>query len=162
MTRASLSLMILAVCLVAGVARAQEKVAPPPAAGSGTWKDPKTGLMWAMKDNGSNITQPKAVEYCQNLNLAGFRDWRLPTVAELGAIFDPSLNSGNLLFHGGYYNLHVKGGIQMTGASGWSSSPGNFEKEAEIYSFLNGLRYVALLSHDGSLRALCVRGAAGK
>jgi len=38
-----------------------------------TWTDPKTGLTWAQKDNGSDVTQPQALDYCQNLSLAGFR-----------------------------------------------------------------------------------------
>ena len=38
----------------------------------GYWIDPSTGLMWAAKDNGDNITWGKAMKYCQNLNLAGY------------------------------------------------------------------------------------------
>jgi len=37
----------------------------------GYWSDPSTGLMWAAKDNGTDITWGNAMKYCQNLGLAG-------------------------------------------------------------------------------------------
>ena len=43
------------------------------------WIDPPTGLMWAAKDNGKDITWGNAMKYCQALSLAGYSDWRLPT-----------------------------------------------------------------------------------
>jgi hypothetical protein len=50
----------------------------------GYWVDPATGLMWAGKDNGKDVSWSKAVKYCRNLRLAGYSDWRLATLAELG------------------------------------------------------------------------------
>ena len=54
----------------------------------GYWIDPSTGLMWTAKDNGNDITWRKAMKYCQNLSLAGYSDWRLPTIDELSSIYD--------------------------------------------------------------------------
>src|ERR1035437_10122075 len=53
-----------------------------------TWTDPATGLMWTKKDNGSDVDWNQASAYCSNLQLAGYKDWRLPNIEELqiGAI----------------------------------------------------------------------------
>ena len=53
----------------------------------------------AMGDKYNNpMTYAEAVEYCKNLNFAGFDDWRLPTVNELLSItddtgFNPAINN---------------------------------------------------------------------
>lgn len=33
------------------------------------WTDPTTGLMWAAKDNGRDVSWKGAVKYCRNLRL---------------------------------------------------------------------------------------------
>jgi len=159
-TRALLSLMILTVCVGPSVARAQESVSLPVAGLTGMWTDPKTGLMWATKDNGgSDTTYPQAVEYCQKLNVGGFRDWRLAKLQELRGIYDPHAASGTYLFNGNRYDLHIMGGIQLSGNGTWSSTPANTSTEGSVFNFLIGLQYAALQDHSHSLRALCVRGA---
>mgnify|MGYP001769178747 CR=1 FL=1 len=45
--------------------------------------DTKTNLMWAEKDNGSNINWQNAKIYCENYQGGGYSDWRMPTVEEL-------------------------------------------------------------------------------
>jgi hypothetical protein len=65
------------------------------------WIDPATGFMWTKHDNGFQLTKWKeAYSYCSTLRLAGFADWRWPTVDELA-----SINNA--------YGL--KGGIQVSG-----------------------------------------------
>ena len=54
----------------------------------GIWVDPDTYLIWENPMGnkgvgGTGIGQAKAVEYCENLVLAGADDWRLPTIDEL-------------------------------------------------------------------------------
>lgn len=51
-------------------------------------------LEWALTTNGENLKWPEAVEYCENLELAGHDDWRLPTLAELEGLYDPDAASG--------------------------------------------------------------------
>ncbi|CAN2042085.1 Caspase [Candidatus Magnetomoraceae bacterium gMMP-15] len=51
----------------------------------GTVTDSKTGLMWQQKTAGKMNWQ-KALSYCENLTLAGYKDWRLPTIKELASI----------------------------------------------------------------------------
>ena len=62
-----------------------------------TWTDSSTGLMWAKKDNDSDVNQNRALAYCQNLLLDNYSGWRLPTIDELQTIYDPGVNiPGNL------------------------------------------------------------------
>ncbi|MCF8057020.1 MAG: DUF1566 domain-containing protein [Desulfocapsa sp.] len=50
--------------------------------------DTTTGLMWATKDNGIDIDWDAAKSYCENYSAGGHADWRLPTLKELGTIYD--------------------------------------------------------------------------
>ena len=45
------------------------------------WQDDKAVI-------NNKMTWPQARRYCKNLNLAGFSDWRLPTIEELSTIID--------------------------------------------------------------------------
>jgi len=62
----------------------------------GFWTDPSTGLMWAGKDSGKDVSWKGAMKYCRDLRLAGYSDWRLATLAELGAIYDRNANAPGL------------------------------------------------------------------
>jgi len=50
--------------------------------GDGTVTDKKAGLMWQKEDDGEERNLQEALTYCKKLFLAGFKDWRLPTLAE--------------------------------------------------------------------------------
>jgi hypothetical protein len=129
----------------------------------GYWSDSSTGIMWAAKDNGENVTWGNALKYCQNLNLAGYSDWRLPSIDELQGIYD---DSGFIAPHpkdvipvlaGG-----AKGGLLLTGSREWSSDRvlddrGHKTGYAWEYDFSHGRRWKDPLGYTGSLRALCVR-----
>ncbi|GEM_PF-3539417 len=54
----------------------------------GTVLDPITNLMWAARDNGSDINWQDAQGYCRNYRGGGFSDWRMPTHEELGQLYD--------------------------------------------------------------------------
>jgi hypothetical protein len=53
--------------------------------GDGTVTDASTGLMW-QQDGLTNKSWEQALSYCENLSLAGYSDWRLPTVKELRSL----------------------------------------------------------------------------
>ncbi len=53
--------------------------------GDGTITDNVTGLMW-QKTDGGEMTIENSTTYCNNLTLAGYSDWRLPTGMELFSI----------------------------------------------------------------------------
>ena len=112
------------------------------------WVDPATKLMWARHDNGSNINQKQARDYCINLRLLGFNGWRLPTIEELQTVYDPTLPT------------HMKGMIQPSEIVLWSSTPGQ-NKGYFVQLMLPGGGGSGITSHpwhDTLLnRALCVR-----
>lgn len=53
--------------------------------GDGTITDNNTGLIW-QKTDGGEMTFENAKQYCENLTLANFTDWRLPECHELFSI----------------------------------------------------------------------------
>lgn len=57
-----------------------------------TWivVDPVAGLMWECANTAGRLTFDQALQYCENLTLGGFPDWRLPNVRELQNITDYS------------------------------------------------------------------------
>jgi hypothetical protein len=54
----------------------------------GTVLDTRSGLMWAAKDNGSDINWQGANSYCENYRGGGYTDWRMPTQDELMGLYD--------------------------------------------------------------------------
>ncbi len=54
----------------------------------GTTYDENTGLTWVTLPVDGKMTWDEAVEYCENLTLGGYDDWRLPTAEELFSISD--------------------------------------------------------------------------
>src|SRR5258708_38818255 len=92
--------VVLLSLIVAGIAGAQSTSGDQGPAqetqARGFWTDPSTGLMWAGKDSGKDVSWQQAMTYCRNLRLAGYSDWRLANMAELQGIFDSSANSPGL------------------------------------------------------------------
>jgi hypothetical protein len=59
----------------------------------GTMTDNLTGLMWARNGNlpGWTKTWDQPLDYCNNLTLGGYNDWRLPNVNELESLINANL-----------------------------------------------------------------------
>jgi len=118
-----------------------------------TWTDPVTGLMWAKRDNGSDVNWQQATNFCLNLQLAGQRNWRLPTTNELRGIYDK-----NALVNG----RHVKGNLQLSGGE-WSGSRGDSVGKALTFKFFGeGMPTPYQLDFTYNRRALCVRPEQGR
>lgn len=58
--------------------------------GDGTVSDLATGLMWQQADDGQGRDWEHALAYAEDLQLAGYDDWRLPNAKELQSIVDYS------------------------------------------------------------------------
>jgi len=130
--------------------------------GSGVWTDPATELMWTRRDNGFALRWQPAVEYCQNLHLGGYADWRLPTIDELMKIYNP--NAGVVCGANGYMSCRIKGGIRLTSSVVWSSTRGDRPQFMRSFVFRGqgeAKRHVVQLDKRGANfdRALCVRRA---
>lgn len=54
----------------------------------GTISDLATGLMWQQADDGNARNWESALNYAENLSLAGYSDWRLPNAKELQSLVD--------------------------------------------------------------------------
>jgi hypothetical protein len=57
----------------------------------GTVSDTATKRMWEKSDDGYPKTVYEAYQYCEELELAGHNDWRMPTIGELREIANISL-----------------------------------------------------------------------
>ena len=54
----------------------------------GTVTDTETGLMWQLRGPQTPMNWEIAKQYCNNLILAGYSDWRLPSYDEIGPLKD--------------------------------------------------------------------------
>jgi hypothetical protein len=54
-------------------------------------KDNSTGLVWEQSPSATTSDWISARISCINKNVGGMRGWRLPSVAELASLIDPSL-----------------------------------------------------------------------
>jgi hypothetical protein len=124
----------------------------------GYWIDPSTGLMWAGRDNGRDVSWKKALRYCRDLRLARYSDWRLANIGELGGIYDKNANAPGQAGprkRPRDVTWHLKGNLFLTGNQ-WSS--GHFAVYGSRFDFNAG----QMFSHDELWfpgRALCVRGS---
>ncbi len=127
--------------------------------GDGTVTDTTTGLMWAAKDNGSDINWSDAKGYCENYRGGGYTDWRMPTLDELETLYDDSFK--------GYkpkdcrppcMDIKVPNHIQLY--SGFVYSSDSIEpKYAYYFIFTSGKRDWRYKSYNVTVRALPVRNA---
>jgi hypothetical protein len=60
--------------------------------GDGTVTDNATGLMWSQATDLTPLSWQAALAWCEDLSLAGYEDWRLPTLKELASIVDDDVD----------------------------------------------------------------------
>jgi hypothetical protein len=146
MKRVIAVLMVLVV--YAGFAFAEEKSRDDRfiAYDNGTVLDTRTNLMWAAKDNGSDISWTTAKSYCENYRGGGYADWRLPTLNELNGLYDSALTGKN-----GYMLTNF---IELTSCCLWASQITG--SAAAYFLFDSGTRNMVHRSGDYN-RVLPVR-----
>ena len=122
---------------------------------NGTVLDTQTNLMWAAKDNGSNINWPDAKSYCENYRGGGYTDWRIPTQDELAKLYDKSKGYTPVCAASNHNDkVYLTYLINVSCWWGWA-----FEtraSEAACFGFSRGDRGWSRQSNDGG-RALPVR-----
>jgi hypothetical protein len=166
-SRATCRVVLILLSTVAMIAGAQSSTQDQSSAqetlARGYWSDSSTGLVWAANDNGKDVTWDNALKYCRNLSLAGYSDWRLPSIDELQGIYDDS----------GFTAPHpkdvvpvlagkAKGGLLLTGAREWSSSRvlddrGHSTGYAWEYDFPHGRRDRSPRLHRQPTCAVCAQ-----
>jgi len=112
---------------------------------SGSIQDTQTGLAWTQSDNGAAISWENAQQYCVA------RGSRLPSVAELQAIYDNALKSQCGAFTCGASPL-----FRLSNLNFWTSER-NGSLAAWHVSLHYGYRTSVPLDGSGTTRALCVR-----
>jgi tetratricopeptide (TPR) repeat protein len=135
-------------------------------ASNGFWRDPSTGLIWTKRDTEDQVNWNMAANYCRNLRLSGYGDWRLPTINELQGIHDPASSSRATQAWAysvpEFQTVHVKGNLSLSGPFQWSSSTGcqaMGETGAMFFVFdREGGRNCQPLHYRRDNHALCVRG----
>lgn len=126
---------------------------------SGMVRDRETGLMWSAEDNGYDIDWPSARQYCEELTLAGYSDWRLPTIDELATIYDSNNVSGTYRWSGRDWPIKTKRGFRLSQDFVWSetTAPSRVGVEAWSFSFGFGQKELHRIMEPELNRALCVR-----
>lgn len=120
--------------------------------------DIKTNLMWASRDNGSNITWEDAKSYCENYRGGGYTDWRMPGQDELAELYD----SAEAHQSGSCKHIKLTGLIYLTNCSVWAAetqprkNKRTYDKSA-IFNFEGGERYWQPQNHFYKNVALPVR-----
>jgi TolB-like protein len=126
---------------------------------NGTVLDTRTNLMWASRDNGSNISWQGAKDYCENYRGGGYTDWRIPTQDELAGLYDSGKSRSAPCDPRNPGRVHVTTElIQPTCFCSWASEPRG--SDAASFSFSDGSRIWCPQSGYGCHpRALPVRSA---
>ncbi|MCX5828041.1 MAG: caspase family protein [Deltaproteobacteria bacterium] len=125
---------------------------------NGTVLDSKTNLMWAAKDNGSNISWAGAKSYCENYSVGGVTGWRMPTQSELAGLYDAS-NPKYQACHSDDYKIYLTNLIDLSCCCPWASEA--ISSNAAYFHFGAGERDWGPQSgrNHRAYRALPVRNA---
>ena len=115
--------------------------------------DNKTGLQW--QDNEECETEGKywtqAIDYCEELTLGGYTDWRLPNIRELYSLVDKSVSSPA-----------INSVFQHVGVASWSSTTVDYGKsQAWGIVFSNGIQDGVVRFASKAMTPMfirCVRG----
>ena len=135
--------------------------------GNGTVTDLATGLMWQQSDDGTGRTWQEALEYAENLDLAGESDWKLPDAHELQSIvdytrslqetnspaIDPIFNCTQITDEGGGLNY----GFYWTGTTHANANSSNSGTNAAYIAFGEALGW--MMAPDSTYTLMDVHGA---
>jgi hypothetical protein len=116
----------------------------------GTVLDTQTNLIWAPMDNGFHVSWSDAKSYCESYRGGGYKDWRMPTKAELASLYDTSIRNTTAPTGGCFGGYHLTNLIHLTCCCAWAS-----DSDGAFFNFTGGIRRLI----HGSHRVLPVRSA---
>ncbi len=126
----------------------------------GTVFDNNTWLMWQQQDDGIGRYVKDAESYCENLELAGHTDWRLPTKKELLSIVDygkSTLMIDTAVFPNAKYGSLSSAVAVGANGNNWGVS---FGADGWIHDYYEGKDYYGSNTrYDYMGQVRCVRGA---
>jgi hypothetical protein len=143
--------------------------------GDGTVTDLNTGLIWQKAPPGGHYTWAQAARYAEDLQLAGHKDWRLPTIKELYSLaaFYGSIRTLTPYIDTDYFDFEypdTSQGYRIIDAQYWSSNKYvgttmRADKSAFGFNFADG-RIKAYPTGEaggptGRCYVRCVRGPQG-
>ena len=165
--RASIALILFSVAVSSAAAQSATACRESAVGGQaqGFWTDTSTGLTWAGKDSGKDLSYKGALKYCRELRLAGYADWRLANMAELQGIYDGAVASPGLAgpHDRTAVTWHVKGNLFLTGLQ-WANNNGTgptsgYEDYFDFNSGKPDKEPSGFPYSSQCFRALCVRGS---
>lgn len=116
---------------------------------NGTVLDTQTNLLWASRDNGSNINWEDAKAFCENYEAAGYNDWRMPTKEELMSLYDRSIFGNN--------GFHLTKLITLTASWPWASDTQGSEAASVCFNKERSMFLWESTTHKSRNRAIPVR-----
>lgn len=111
-------------------------------------RDSVTGLVWQLAPDTAGKTQAAAAKYCDDLELGGQSDWRLPTRIEYVSVLDWGFGSG--------YAMPPDVLLETTGVH-WTASPTG-SAAGQFFTLNDQLGDWTVAVDSTPLAARCVRG----
>ena len=122
----------------------------------GTVLDTSTNLMWAAKDNGSDISWAEAKFYCETYRGGHYDDWRLPTLEELEELYDEGKSYTAKCNNSNSIHLATKL-IDVSCFYSWGSETNATTGESIIFDFGAGIQSAFASQMTYFLRVIPVR-----
>ena len=130
--------------------------------GDGTVTDTATGLMWQQGDSATTQNWEQALAYAEGLELAGYRDWRLPNAKELQSIVDYTrapMTTGSAAIDTNFFRVTATESYYWTSTTHLDGAPDTRGDYAVYLCFGRALGYMERPPGSGSYVLLDVHGA---
>lgn len=102
-------------------------------------RDRETGVLWEQSPEPTTMSWDEAVEHCSSLELAGRKQWRLPTIDELASLVDASVLGSPKLPRAHPFDTNCKLGGCVQSSFYWSETPCEDKADhAWLACFCNG------------------------
>jgi len=131
--------------------------------GVGTISVAVSGLLWTKKDSyadfGKCLSWLESSEYVEKLDTGNYTDWRMPTIAELATIYDPTKRNNMAWDHNPEYPLALDKKFADGAAYWYWTSDAVVEKErgcAKTMYFVQGFIHFRNIDqcNNGGIRAV--------